>query len=53
MTEAAGTEGHLLFIAQSLTNHHIGLEEVDTGIWNIYFNRVLLARLDERNYITR
>lgn len=46
-------QGRLLFLAQSLTHHHIGLEEVDTGIWNLYFNRVLLAKLDERDYIIR
>jgi transposase InsO family protein len=43
----------LLFIANALKQHHIGLEEVDNGIWSIYFNRVLLARLDERDYIIR
>jgi len=43
----------LLFIAQSLTNHHIGLEETDDGIWYIFFNTVLLAELDERDYIIR
>ncbi|MBL0170992.1 MAG: transposase [Gemmatimonadaceae bacterium] len=29
-----------LFIARSLTNHHIGLEETDDGIWSIFFNTV-------------
>jgi transposase InsO family protein len=43
----------LLFVANSLTDHRIGLEEVDTGIWNIYFNTILLAKLDERDYIIR
>jgi len=43
----------LLFIANSLTHHHIGLEETDDGIWSIYFNTVLLAKLDERDYIIR
>jgi transposase InsO family protein len=43
----------LLFIANALKQHHIGLEEVDDGIWSIYFCRVLLARLDERDYIIR
>ena len=43
----------LLFIANALKQHHIGLEEVDDGIWSIYFNRVLLARLDERDYVIR
>jgi putative transposase len=43
----------LLFISNSLTGHHIGLEEVDDGVWTIYFNTVLLAKLDERDYIIR
>ncbi len=43
----------LLFIANALKQHHIGLEEVDNGIWSIYFCRVLLARLDERDYVIR
>lgn len=43
----------LLFIANALKQHHIGLEEIDDGIWSIYFCRVLLARLDERDYIIR
>ena len=43
----------LLFIANSLTHHHIGLEETDDGIWSIFFNTVLLAKLDERDYIIR
>lgn len=43
----------LLFIANALKQHHIGLEEVADGIWSIYFGRVLLARLDERDYIIR
>jgi putative transposase len=43
----------LLFIANALKQHPIGLEEVDNGIWSIYFGRVLLARLDERDYIIR
>jgi putative transposase len=43
----------LLFIANSLRHHHIGLEETDDGIWSIYFNTVLLAKLDERDYIIR
>lgn len=43
----------LLFIANALKQHYIGLEEIDDGIWSIYFNRVLLARLDERDFILR
>ncbi len=43
----------LVFIANALKQHPIGLEEVADGIWSIYFGRVLLARLDERDYILR
>src|SRR5919106_2011196 len=41
----------LVFIANALKQQLIGLEEVDDGIWSIYFCNVLLARLDERDYI--
>jgi putative transposase len=43
----------LLFLATSLTGHHIGLDETDDGIWALYFNTVLVAKLDERDYIIR
>ncbi len=43
----------LLFIANALKQHHIGLEEVDDGVWSIYFCRVLLAKLNERDYVIR
>ncbi|MGH7180149.1 MAG: integrase core domain-containing protein, partial [Tepidisphaeraceae bacterium] len=43
----------LLFIANALKQHHIGLEEIDDGIWSIYFGSVLLARLDERDFVIR
>jgi transposase InsO family protein len=43
----------LLFIANALKQNVIGLEEVDDGIWSIYFCNVLLGRIDERDYIIR
>jgi hypothetical protein len=43
----------LLFIANALQQHHIGLEEVEDGIWSIYFGTVLLGRVDERDFIIR
>jgi len=43
----------LLFIANALKQHSIGLEEVDDGIWSIHFCNVLLGRTDERDYIIR
>ncbi len=36
-----------------LKQHVIGLEEVDDGGWSLYFCNVLLARIDERDYIIR
>ena len=43
----------LVFIANALKQHPIGLEEVADGLWSIYFCRVLLGRIDERDYIIR
>src|SRR5205085_9761673 len=52
----AGTfrfQHRLLYIANALVDQHIGLEETDDGVWSIYFNTVLIATLDERDYIIR
>ena len=52
----AGTfrfQHRLLFIANALKQHHIGLEETGAGVWSIYLGAVLLARLDERDYVIR
>jgi transposase InsO family protein len=43
----------LLFIANALKQHHLGLEETDDGIWSIYFGTVLLAKVDERDMTIR
>src|SRR2546425_6881796 len=43
----------LLFIANALKQHHIGLEVVTHGISILYFHRRLLARLAERDYVIR
>jgi hypothetical protein len=43
----------LLFIATALKQEVVGLEEVDDGVWSIHFCHVLLARVDERDYIIR
>ncbi|HET9684615.1 MAG TPA: IS481 family transposase [Gemmatimonadaceae bacterium] len=52
----AGTfrfQQHLLYIANALVDQWIGLEETDDGVWSIYFNTVLLATLDERDFLIR
>ena len=43
----------LLFLANALKQHPVGLEEVADGIWSIHFCHVLLGRVDERDYIIR
>jgi hypothetical protein len=43
----------LLFIANALRGYHIGLNEEADGVWSIFFGDVLLAKLDERDYIIR
>ena len=52
----AGTfrfQQRLLYIANALVNQHIGLEETDDGVWAISFTTVLLATLDERDFVIR
>jgi transposase InsO family protein len=43
-------KNRLLFLSQTLNKRHVGLEEVDDGVWSIYFYDILLARLDERTF---
>jgi transposase InsO family protein len=47
--------GHFIVkrVANALKQHPIGIEEVDDGIWSIAFCRVLLGRIDERDYIVQ
>ena len=52
----AGTcrfQQHLLYLANALVDQWIGLEETDDGVWSIYFTTVLLATLDERDFLIR
>ena len=52
----AGTirfQHRLLYLANALDNSHVGLEEVDDGIWSLFFGTTLLARFDERDCILR
>ena len=41
----------IVYLANALTNQRIGMEETDDGLWSIYFHTVLLATVDERDYI--
>ena len=46
-------QNRLLFLANALDSYRVGLEEVDDGIWSIYFGTALLARFDERDDVIR
>jgi transposase InsO family protein len=50
ITEAGMFRFHdrLIFLSRALDDQHVGLEEVDDGLWSVYFCRMLLARFDER-----
>lgn len=37
-----------LFLAMPLAGEHVAFEEVDDGVWTLYFASVALARYDER-----
>ena len=39
-----------IFLSQALRQNYIGLEEVQDGVWAIYFYNVRLATLDERDF---
>jgi transposase InsO family protein len=43
----------LLYLSTALKQHRIGLEEVDDGIWSLYFCDVLLGRIDERKALIK
>jgi len=37
----------LLFLANALKEHHVGLEESGDGVWSLYLGCVLLGKIDE------
>lgn len=36
-------------VSQVLSEEYVGLEEVDDGVWSVYFGPLLLGRFDERD----
>jgi hypothetical protein len=36
-----------LFLSHTLHGETVGLEEIDDGVWSLYYASVLLARFDE------
>ena len=43
-----GFQGKEWFVSQVLRGQKVGLEEVEDGLWSVYFGPVLLGRYDER-----
>ena len=37
-----------IFVSKTLSGEFVGLEEIDDGIWPLYYGPVLLGRFDER-----
>ena len=37
-----------IFTSKTLRGEYVGLEEIDDGVWSLYYGPVLLARFDER-----
>jgi len=37
-----------IFISHALRGDHVGLEEIDDGLWNILYYKTLLGRLHQR-----
>lgn len=37
-----------IFTSKTLGGEWVGLEEIDDGIWSLYYGPVLLARFNER-----
>lgn len=40
----------LIFASHTLKRQRLGFEEIDDGIWSVYYGAVLLARFDERDH---
>ena len=43
----------IFFVTSALKRLPVGLEETDDGIWSLYFNNVLIGKIDEREMILR
>jgi hypothetical protein len=43
----------LLYLATARKAQRVGLEEIDDGIWSLYFCDVLLGRIDERTALRK
>ncbi len=43
----------LLFLANALKQHHVGLEESGAGVWSLHLGAALVGRVDERTTAVR
>jgi hypothetical protein len=43
-------QGQFVFLSEVLHGERVGLEEVDEGLWSVWFYDRLLARLDARDF---
>ncbi|HSO22670.1 MAG TPA: IS481 family transposase [Chondromyces sp.] len=43
-------QNQYLFLSLALAREEIGLEEIEHGIWSVYFYNILLGRFDERKF---
>ncbi len=41
---------HRVPITHTLEGEYVGLEEVDDGVWDVYFGTVRLGQMDERTF---
>ena len=39
-----------LFVSEALAGEDIGFEEVDDGVWTVYFSTIAVGRFDERQF---
>ena len=39
----------LIFVSRTLSSQVLAFEEIEEGIWSVYYGSVLLARFDERD----
>ena len=39
---------HWVCVTHTLAGEYVGLEEIDDGIWDVYFGPLKLGRMDER-----
>lgn len=40
--------GRIIYVGHLLTGEHIGMDEIDDGVWNLYYGPVRLGRFDLR-----